>query len=306
MSLSMPTIGMHANLPIPVPVELLQCILQQIDDCQTLSLLALVCRVFYLEANMILYRSPRNIKPLRHIQFLSSLVGNPRLACLVRSYKLPFIAGKQRITYLELLRITLPLMVNLKELSIMAANEIEVLSVARLTIQIENVSWIQLDSGQNDQFVRWAQSQKSTKHLRWIHKKAVEVPRSAFPSLVSLEGNLHVVEALMPDRDIRRLHWIADSLSGEFLVTKALAVKMANLKSLTFEIRFNAVDYNTIAGYFHSLTFLELIRSFRKSVSQLQQSPFEPNVALTWVKGYGDNSHTAHLADLGILGPRDT
>ena len=297
---------MQASLAIPVPVEILQCILQQIDDYQTLSLLALVCRVFYLEANMILYRSPKTINPPRHIQFLGSLVSNPRLACLVRSYKLPLIAGKQRITCLGLLRITLPMMINLKELFIMATtNEMQVFSMPRLTFQIESLAWIQLDSGQNDQFVRWAQSQKSVKHLRWIHRGAVEISRSAFPGLVSLEGNLHVVEALMPDRDIQRLHWIADSFNGKFLVSNALAVKMANVKSLTFEIPFNTIEYNMVACYLHSLTFLELIADIRKSVSQLDQPHAKTNAALIRVKGHRDDSHTSHFADFGILAERN-
>ncbi|KJA17914.1 hypothetical protein HYPSUDRAFT_205771 [Hypholoma sublateritium FD-334 SS-4] len=297
---------MHASLPLPV--EILGNILRRIDDYQTLYLVALVCRRFYPEASMILYRSPKNLSPYRHITFLSSLASDPRLACLVRSYKLPPIAGKQRITCLELLRITLPMMINLKELSIMAtANEMQILPMPRLTFQVENLSWIQIDSTKNDQFMRWAQSQKSMKHLRWIHREAVEISRSAFPDLVSLEGNLHVVEALMPGRSIRRLHWIADAFyDGEFNVRNKLAVEMGNLQSLTFEDGFNTIKYSMIACHLHSLTFLELVGDFHKSVRFLSTSIFMPNAVLIYVKGHGDDSITTHLEDLGILsGPND-
>lgn len=262
---------MDASLPLPV--EILGGILQQIEDYQTLYLLALVCRTFYLEASMILYRSPKNLSPNRHITFLSSLASDPRLARFVRNYKLPPIVGRQRITCWELLRVTLPMMTNLKELSIMAtANEMHILSMPKLIFQVENLSWIQIDSAKSDQFTRWIQSQKSMKHLRWIHRGAVEVSRSAFPGLVSLEGNMHVVEALMPGRSIQRLHWIADAFyNGEFNVSKRLAVEMGRLQSLTFENRPKTIEYSMIASHLHSLTFLELVGDFHKSVRALKQ-----------------------------------
>ena len=246
-----------------VPVELIHKIFTNIKDYQTLCMLALVSRVFRIEAERVLYHAPQNITPKKHIQLLTSLIHDFRLAHFVKSYSVPPLVGRLRTIYWKLLTESLPLMVNLKQLSVLApGSDLNAIPMHSLTFQLESLSWVQTDTETNLQFIPWLETQKALKHLRWIHRDCIKISRTALPQLRSLEGNLHVVEALLPGREIQRLHWLSDLARGELdtevRVTRMCA-ELQSVRSLTFDVQCNVVDYNNISGSLVSLNFLELV-----------------------------------------------
>lgn len=256
----------HSTMPDTptVPVELLHNIFTNIGDYRTLCMLASVCKAFHFEAERVLYQAPRDLTLKRHVQLLTSLIHDFRLARFVKSYSVPGpLAGSLRTDYWKLLTTSLPLMINLKQLSVLAlGSDLNAIPMHTLTFQLESLSWIQIDKEANAQFVPWLEAQNALKHLRWIHRRRVNISRTALPHLRSLEGNLHVVEALLPGREIQRLHWMSDLAHGELDVQAritGLCVELQNLRSLTFDIQRNIVEYNTIAGSLVSLNFLELV-----------------------------------------------
>lgn len=250
-----------------IPIELLRDIFQSIEDYRTLSLLTLVCKAFSSEASRVLYRAPKDLTPTRHIKFLRALIQVPSLASLVRAYALPPMVGCHKITCWDLLRVVLPAMTNLQELSLIApTQELHMLPLHAVTCQLEHLSWVAIDSGESELFERWLETQKQLKHLRWIHRDRITVSPSALPNLVSLEGNSHVVEALLPSRNIKRLHWIADTAFDVSDSTWQFSAALHDLQALTFENRFNTVELCTLAYRLTSLTCLELVGYCHKEV----------------------------------------
>ncbi len=246
-----------------VPVELLHKIFTHIEDYQTLCMLALVSRMFRFEAERVLYHTPQNMTPRKHIQLLTSLIHDFRLAHFVKSYSVPPLVGRLRTVYWKLFTESLPVMVNLKQLSVLApGSDLNAIPMQALIFQLESLSWVQTDTETNLQFIPWLETQKVLKHLRWIHRDCIKISRTALPQLRSLEGNLHVVEALLPGREIQRLHWLSDLARGELDIQARitmLCVELQNIRSLTFDVQCNVVDYNSISGSLVWLNFLELV-----------------------------------------------
>ncbi|KJA17921.1 hypothetical protein HYPSUDRAFT_45768 [Hypholoma sublateritium FD-334 SS-4] len=286
-----------------VPVELLHNIFANIKDSRTLCMLALVCKVFHFEAERVLYHAPRDITPKRHVQLLTSLKHNFRLAHFVKSYSVPPLAGRLRTIYWKLFTACLPLMVNLTQLSVLAlGSDMNVIPMHTLTFQLESLSWIQMDIEANAQFVPWLETQNALKHLRWIHRGRVMVSRTALPHLRILEGNLHVVEALLPGRQIQRLHWLSDLAHGELDVQARiprLFSGLQNLRSLTFDVQRNIVEYNVIGSSLVSLDFLELVGyDDRNQDIPLVIPPRLKTLVLSFVAHLGDNRPSTILDTL--------
>lgn len=176
-----------------------------------------------------------------------------------------FVTGSRKDTFWMLVKAVLPMMVNLKVFSISAFSEdLRLLPMDRLVCQLEVLSWIQVDGGDSEIFTRWLDTQMALKELRWICRTPVEISPKACPKLISLEGNFRVITALLPNRQIKRLYWIADvAFKGchlaPLLTELLVAGDLSSCEALSFEKHYHAVDYRLLVDYFPSLTSLELI-----------------------------------------------
>ncbi|KAF8187425.1 hypothetical protein BJ912DRAFT_969765, partial [Pholiota molesta] len=155
------------------------------------------------------------------------------------------------------------MLTNLTEFAIIAfSEEIKVLPMDRVVCQLETLTWIEVDSEPSGIFPRWLATQKALKKLKWICGHSIELSPGAVPGLVSLEGNFHVVSALLPGRNIKRLHWVADlawkGCSPEERL-EGISCGLRKLESLSFESQYNAVDYRLVVQHLASLRFLELV-----------------------------------------------
>lgn len=257
------SIVMDANCRIPT--ELVRPIFEQIRDRETLLSLCLSSRFLEPEAKRILYLSPLGLRshPSQHIRFLTSLLLSPPLALLVKNYNVMFISGSQKVAFWKLVQSVLPMMVNLKVFSISASSEdLKLLPMDKLVFQLEVLSWVQIDGGNSEMFTRWLGTQKSLKELKWISRSPVDISSRTCPNLIRLEGNFHVITALLPNRPIEQLYWISDAtLKGCHLAAllEELAYDLARLDCLSFEKHSHAVDYRLLVDHLPSLTSLELL-----------------------------------------------
>jgi hypothetical protein len=248
-----------------LPTELIRPILHHIADPAPLAALCLSSKLLQSEAQRTLYRSPTQftLRPPQHIRLLKTLVHNALLAALVKGYHVPSTMGSLKAAAWTLLRAVLPLLTNLTEFAIIVCSEeIKVLPMDRVVCQLETLAWIEVDSEPSGIFPRWLATQKALKKLKWICRSAITLPPGAVPKLVSLEGNFHVISALLPGRNIKRLHWVADlawkGCSPKERL-KGISCDLRKLESLSFESQYNAVDYHSVVEHLASLRFLELV-----------------------------------------------
>ncbi|KAF9476422.1 hypothetical protein BDN70DRAFT_882469 [Pholiota conissans] len=276
-------------------VELFRPIFQEIKDSETLVSLSLTNKLFQSEAQRILFFFPAyfSTRPRQHLRLLTCLLNNPRLALLVKKYHVPAVIGPKKAAIWTLLGSVLPYMTNLKEFSVSAfRDDINLLPMEKLAFQLEVLTWIQVDSMNCGIFPKWLATQKKLKKLKWISRTPVEVPASACPNLISLEGTFHAINALLPGRDIKRLYWLADpALERSPLVGNTLdrlSGSMESLESLSFDTRVNAIHYHGLASHLPSLVLLELngcdVESINNTVSSISNLR---HIVLSTQKGYG-------------------
>ncbi|KAF8967261.1 hypothetical protein BDZ97DRAFT_543494 [Flammula alnicola] len=243
-----------------LPAELVRLIVQQIKDGHTLAMLSSSCKALRSEAEISLYRFCAERNPIRHIKFLTTITNNPRLAALVQIYRgrsAP-VGGRQQDVLWTLVGKALPNMINLKQLSILGyKKDLAAIPMEGLTFKLEILSWIPVDIG-DSRFQEWLETQQSLKHLRWICRTRTEVSPNACPNLSSLEGNWHVVKALLPGRTIDRLDWLMDQGCPPVGALDQLSEELQQLRSLSFEHNFNSPEYSSLGKHLQSLRFLEL------------------------------------------------
>ncbi|KAF8176778.1 hypothetical protein BJ912DRAFT_986680 [Pholiota molesta] len=277
-----------------VPTELIRPIFEQIRDRETLVSLCLSSKFLEPEAQRILYSSPLGHRshPGQHIRFLTSLLLSPPLALLVKNYSVILVLGSQKVAFWKLVQSVLPMMVNLKVFSISAASkDLKLLPMDTLVFQLEVLSWVQIDGGNSEMFTRWLGTQKALKELKWISRGPVDISPGTCPKLIRLEGNFHVIAALLPNRPIKQLYWTSDvTLKGLAAFFEELAYDFGRLDSLSFEKHSHAVDYRSLVGHLPSLTSLELLGDGKEFSNDIPLPPNLQVLILSIWKGYGKNT----------------
>ncbi|KAF9481932.1 hypothetical protein BDN70DRAFT_991539 [Pholiota conissans] len=281
-----------------LPIELLRPIIQQIEEAATLASVCLASRLLGAEAQRVLYFSPTDFclrRPNQHIRLLACLLQHDRFPPLVKSYRIPAIAGPKKDAIWARLPAVLPLMVNLKDLSLMGfSTDFNELPMDKIICQLESLTWVQIDSQLSNVLSNWLPTQKALRKLRWIYRRPVEIPPTACPNLQTLEGCFHVISTLLPGRNIKRLNWIADPTlkmcSSVHSTLNILSEPLQTLDLISFDTQLNAIHYHSLADHLPSKCAVELnggnIESIYKTVL------FLPNLRiliLSTQNGYSDD-----------------
>ncbi|KAF9476420.1 hypothetical protein BDN70DRAFT_995694 [Pholiota conissans] len=137
----------------------------------------------------------------------------------------------------------------------------------KLVFQLKSLTWIQIGDGDCAMFAHWLDTQKSLKELKWTCRNPVAVSPSACPNLTILEGNLHIITALIPNRPIEQLY---------------------GLDLLSLETHSNAAEYRrTLIKGCSSLTTLEFIGDCPQFIYYIPLPPNLRVLILSIRKGYG-------------------
>ncbi|KAF8968559.1 hypothetical protein BDZ97DRAFT_2072918, partial [Flammula alnicola] len=254
--------GHHAPASL-LPPELIRPILQYIEDWQTLLSLSLSCALLRSEAEVILYRSFTEQNETRQIQFLATIVGNPRLAALVQIYAVRTNAIYPKKVFLGLIGDALPVMVNLKDLALfIKGQDAGAIPFQECTFQLDTMCWVERDKHVDEYpFINWLETQHSLRELKWLRRlRRGLLSPLACPNLKILRGNQSAIYGLLPGRNITRLHWMSIMGRGPDspLEIKEISSELNQLRSLSIQNYFELADYKLVINNLRSLEFLEL------------------------------------------------
>ncbi|KAF9471993.1 hypothetical protein BDN70DRAFT_887492 [Pholiota conissans] len=269
---------------LAVPLELFRPIINNIEDLETLCNLCLSCDAFRAEAEHVLYRSyTSKHTDERHLLFLDTVQRNPRLAALVRSYRLEMDPlAHYSSTTLDLIGSALQNMINLKDLSVAInpAKHANAVPLDKFNFQLKRLRWIEQEEDVSnevgDMFVQWLSTQKDLLHLDWLCRRTQLVKPPACPKLLSLRGTQKTMYALLPGRNIVRFQGVSIRGHGrdEMIDFDRVSTELANLRSLSVRNYLQYNDYIALVDrYLPSLEYLELYELYNLNATSLKIPP---------------------------------
>ncbi|TFK35684.1 hypothetical protein BDQ12DRAFT_687798 [Crucibulum laeve] len=203
-----------------LPLEIYRPIFRWISDRPTLVSLSVVSKFFKDEAQKLLYHSFASDSASAHIRFLVNIVQYPHLALLVRSYML--YKDVDKAIYNPIFIAGLKAMKNLKELYVgVPADGVDALQLFNASqlrtcsFQLERFTWLipLCEPAYNQsELLEFVLAQTLLQHFGAsfpVPSQHLVTPAHC-PRLTSLDGDLNLIEAIMPSRNITTLTWNAN------------------------------------------------------------------------------------------------
>ncbi|PPR06866.1 hypothetical protein CVT26_003990 [Gymnopilus dilepis] len=196
---------------VSFPQELVRLIIEEVDgDTATLYSLALTCKHLHSEAIRALYRSMTLSDGTLQYKFLLRIRKDPQLCKLVQIYHSPRTTNKQRGSLWGLIRTCLPLMVNLKELSLVhvPGDPMKILPSTPkgqpAPFQLKKLRVAVLEH--QNKVVQLLESQPELEHLHVLDLDSFAViSPQACPKLRILYTNVYFARLILPGRHVIEL-----------------------------------------------------------------------------------------------------
>jgi hypothetical protein len=211
-----------------LPFEIVRLIVEEVEDTKSLVALSRASKQLQMEAERRLYRSLTEENGTKSFKCLSIVKKSPRRAGYVRAYHVHTTVHKQRRSMWNLIKRTLPLMVNLKELVFrhyIGGEPWMNIFPAKYTHHLEKFVWLVTHGNPNQEpkgpkyrcyvaeALKFLEGQTQLQLLHWQPSPETEpypkpCPDAFFPKLDTLIGDIETIRTYLPGRDsITTLQW---------------------------------------------------------------------------------------------------
>lgn len=192
------------------------------SDRAALRALTFTCKQLNYEATRLLCTSVTMKDVTSHLMYLRMLSENPSMARLVRIYHFPETGDTERGKLWTLIRLSLPLMVNLRELlsprTLPGRPKTRLLPIAEdgsvIPFQLERFIWMTKAPYHDPQrALVFLGTQHKLKHLGWC--VVADPPSAKIPRTLSrLDAFSYCIPSLLSGRSIQELRWSSDDNSS--------------------------------------------------------------------------------------------
>ena len=203
-----------------LPSEIVRLIVEEVECTQSLVALSQASKQLQMEAERLLYRSLTEPDGTKSFKCLSSVGKSLRRAAYVHAYHVHTTVHKQHRSIWNLIRRTLPLMVNLKELVFrdeLGSEPHGAIFPAKFKPHLEKFAWTVLtgnpyqhpkgpeDQSYVSQALKFLEGQTQLRVLHWQPLSQTEpnpkpCPESFFPKLDTLIGDIITLQTFLPGR----------------------------------------------------------------------------------------------------------